>query len=299
MSASRTLLWLVCLGIPLLSSVAALAGTALAAGTADLGRILGACFSYGLVWGLPALFVLSRFAVVEIARTPQRGYRRRVLLLGVPLSVRTVPEGRLVRVREAGFGGSHGIGGFTPSARLCVACSDGHHLLMRHLPCYFFGLDALPEADFAPLGAADPDDRVSVPGTPPAWVEETLPPHTGTKRGERRREAAIRARADVLAGLQPDDALALRAGNSAARAFLLTFVVCVIALFAVDFFLSVPPWIWLAWFAGYVACIAWLMTGLRKVRCPRCGAPAVTVRSVENGTRRFWFVCRACGIYAP
>ncbi len=154
MPAARTLLWLVCLGIPLVF-VAVLAGAALAACSTGLGRILGACLFYGLVWALPALFVLSRFAVVEIARTPHRGYRRRVLLCGVPLSVRSVPEGRLVRVQEAGIGGWHGVSGITSSARLCVACADGHHLLLGHFPCFLFGLDALPEAAFAPLGAAE------------------------------------------------------------------------------------------------------------------------------------------------
>ena len=117
MPAPRTLLWLVCLGISLLTFVLVLAGTALSTGSTGLGRILGTCFIYGIACGLPALFVLSRFAVVEIARTPQRGYRRRVLLCGVPLSVRTVPEGRLVRVQEAGTGGWHGVSGISPSAK--------------------------------------------------------------------------------------------------------------------------------------------------------------------------------------
>ena len=299
MPASRTLLWLVCLGISLLTFVLVLAGTALSAGPT---RILGAWFPIGLVWGLPALFVLSRFAVIEIARTPQHGYRRRVLLCGVPLSVRTVPEGRLVRVREAGTGGWHGVSGITPSARLCVARADGHHLLLGHFPCSLFGLDALPGDAFAPLGADDPDDRPAVDGAQPAWVEETLPPHTGTKRGERRREAVVRARAEVLAGLEPDDALALRAGNASVRAFafaFLPFVAGFVALVIVGCFRPVPSWSFLLLLAAFASGIAWFTTGSRKVLCPRCGSPAVSVRTFENGTRRYWLVCNECRIYAP
>ena len=299
MPASRTLLWLVCLGISLLTFVLVLAGTALSTGPT---RILGAWFPIGLVWGLPALFVLSRFAVIEIARTPQHGYRRRVLLCGVPLSVRTVPEGRLVRVQEAGTGGWHGVSGITPPARLCVARDDGHHLLLGHFPCFLFGLDALPEAAFAPLGADDPDDRPAVDGAPPAWVEETLPPHTGTKRGERRREAVVRARAEVLAGLEPDDALALRAGNASVRAFafaFLPFVAGFVALVIVGCLRPVPSWSFLLLLAAFASGIACFTTGSRKVLCPRCGSPAVSVRTFENGTRRYWLVCNACRIYAP
>ena len=302
MPASRTLLCLVCLGIPLFF-VAVLAGAALTAdGPTSLGRILGTCFFYGIVCGLPALFVLSRFAVVEIARTPQRGYCRRVLLCGVPLSVRTVPEGRLVRVQAAGTGGWHGVSGITPSARLCVARADGHHLLLGHFPCSLFGLDALPEAAFAPLGADDPDDRPAVDGAPPAWVEETLPPHTGTKRGERRREAVVRARAEVLAGLEPDDALALRAGNAFVRMFafaFLPFVAGIVALVVVGCFRPVPSWSFLLLLVAFASGIAWFTTGSRKVLCPRCGSPAVSVRTFENGTRRYWLVCNTCRIYAP
>ena len=301
MPAPRTLLCLVCLGIPLFF-VAVLAGAALSTGSTGLGRILGACFFYGIVCGLPALFVLSRFAVVEISRTPQCGYRRRILLCGVPLSVRTVPEGRLVRVQEAGTGGWHGVSGITPLARLCVARADGHHLLLGHFPCSLFGLDALPEAAFAPLGAADPDDRPAVDGAPPAWVEETLPPHTGTKRGERRREAVVRARAEVLAGLEPDDALALRAGNAFVRMFafaFLPFVAGIVALVVVGCLRPVPSWSFLLLLAAFASGIAWFTTGSRKVLCPRCGSPAVSVRTFENGTRRYWLVCNECRIYAP
>ena len=297
MPASRTLLCLVCLGISLLTFVLVLAGTALSTGPT---RILCAWFPIGLVWGLPALFVLSRFAVIEIARTPQHGYRRRVLLCGVPLSVRTVPEGRLVRVQEAGTGGWHGVSGISPSARLCVARADGHHLLLGQFPCLLFGLDALPEAAFAPLGADDPDARPAVDGAPPAWVEETLPPHTGTKRGERRREAVVRARAEVLTGLEPDDALALRAGNAFVRMFaFLPFVAGIVALVIVGCLRPVPSWSFLLLLAAFASGIAWFTTGSRKVLCPRCGSPAVSVRTFENGTRRYWLVCNECRIYAP